>query len=518
MSGHPLKKAGRRPGVVYTPQYWARWAVTRFGIHRLWMEGSRILDPGCGEGSLLLSLIMEALRDGYSPTDGDLKRLRGVDVDSAALDVFRHTLTGILGREAPQDIAVQDDYLLNDPAFPSEIILSNPPWLSFGDLEDTKKTEYKPLFRNSGLVDKARELLLGGSRIDLSALFISTGLQRDLKNGGIGYFFLPMSLFRSEGAHRGFRSRLFSPESGFALNEVRELGDGRPFPGAGTKAGFAEIRRNASQIWPVKWYRATGSDRWHRMEARPVNGIGSPLIPLEKGEPLPELPVIPVPPGTRPRQGANPCGAASVFVFDSAEEIDGTTLLMTNRDGQSTPLPSELIHPLLTGRNFRDRSFRERQKPRRWIFLPYLSSGEPMDPDELRKFPEALNWLEKHRDALEGRRGTLLQRRMNQGFLWAMMGVGAYAFAPWKLVWEAYGQSEFRPGLFHCPPHRNWQGNQALHAYLPFWQEEDARRTLSILESGETERYLRSLGGADTKNWAQPSRIRRLLQETDQNR
>jgi len=65
--------------------------------------------------------------------------------------------------------------------------------------------------------------------------------------------------------------------------------------------------------------------------------------------------------------------------------------------------------------------------------------------------------------------------------------------------------------LFGPSKYGIWQGNQALHAYLSFKEEGTARRVLEDFRSPALEKYLRSLGGADTKGWAQPGRIQRVL-------
>jgi len=50
---------------------------------------------------------------------------------------------------------------------------------------------------------------------------------------------------------------------------------------------------------------------------------------------------------------------------------------------------------------------------------------------------------------------------------------------------------------------------------MPFDDAAKAEGVLEDLLRPEVEAYLRNLGGAETKYWAQPGRIRRLLAPED---
>lgn len=505
----------RSRGVVYTPEYWADWAVAEYDIHKKWINGASVLDPGCGQGALLQAVIRRAVESGYNPGRKDLKRLKGVDTDTKAVRQCAENIEKQYGLSLPSECLCNTDFLLDPPDFKADIILGNPPWLTFGDLEEHRKVLYKPLFRSSGLTPNPRDLLLGGSRIDLAALFVVSALEKNLSDNGEAFFFLPLSLYQSEGAHQAFRKMLLPGGRSCALVEVRELDEGEPFPGAGTRYGFACYRMDAHQSWPIPWRQARPGREWKHFEARPVDGEGTPLLAVPVGSKPPRLPRIDVPEGTRPRQGANPGGAAEAFIIEEiGAEKDGLVSVV-NRKGLEGILPSSMLHPLMTPANF---SIEEtRPVVRRWIFLPYSGEGKLLDADALKTYPEAKIWLEQHRKLLEGRRGTLMARWREKGLWWSMMGVGPYSFAPWKVAWEAYGRHHFTPKLFHAEETGHWQGNQALHAYLPFLCRESALNAFEALSDGEIGDYLRNLGGAGTKLWAQPGRIRRLLVSENQN-
>jgi hypothetical protein len=105
----------------------------------------------------------------------------------------------------------------------------------------------------------------------------------------------------------------------------------------------------------------------------------------------------------------------------------------------------------------------------------------------------------------------MLNTWLKRGLWWALLGVGDYSFAPFKVVWEAYGKDTFKPRVFSAHNGKPWQANQAMHAFIPCSTRDEAERLLDQLASSKIERYLRSLSMEGTCNWAQPGRIKRFL-------
>ena len=96
---------------------------------------------------------------------------------------------------------------------------------------------------------------------------------------------------------------------------------------------------------------------------------------------------------------------------------------------------------------------------------------------------------------------------ISKGVWWALLGVGKYSFMPHKIAWEAYGKKNYRPKVFSG----NWQGNQALHAYIPTEDLGSAVDLCRKLRDPVVEFYLSSQHMEGTRNWAQPGRISSLL-------
>ncbi len=93
---------------------------------------------------------------------------------------------------------------------------------------------------------------------------------------------------------------------------------------------------------------------------------------------------------------------------------------------------------------------------------------------------------------------------------WALLGVGPYNFAPYKIVWEAYGRKKFSPQIFEG----QWQANQALQAFIPCDSEKEAKNILQKLENPVVEKILLSHRMEGTMNWAQPGKIKKLINFT----
>src|SRR5262249_39137047 len=96
----------------------------------------------------------------------------------------------------------------------------------------------------------------------------------------------------------------------------------------------------------------------------------------------------------------------------------------------------------------------------------------------------------------------------------ALLGVGPYCFAPYRVTWPAYGATRFTPRVLPFP----WQGWQALHAHIPCETFEEALQIAAALGRPEVEAYLRAFGTARTRNFAQPGRVARLLVCADHTR
>ncbi len=487
----------------FTPRPWAIWLAECSGIVDVWLNGATVLDPTCGRGDLLLGLMAVAHRRGIRGRELPVARLHGVERQPAFLRALVRNCQREFGVEFPRENLHATDILQQPPRFRADALLGNPPWANFADLPVGEKGLLKPLFVRFGLAPDRRRLLLGGSRVDVAALVVVKTIADHLHPGGAAAFFLPLSLLTGDAAHAGFR-RYVAGDVPFAVREIYDFTGVRVFHGVATRYGAIRFRRDAPARWPVPWRRM---DKSRPGYAAPVDGPNGPLAVADSPSALDRLrdrPRIVVSFDARPRQGVNPCGASRVLFVRDAEPIDEGRASAVSAVAGRVILPRQFLYPLLTAEQFADPS----APPRRWVVLPHdPATGQPLTSEQLAGYPELAAYLNRCRPLLENRRGRWLGQWITRGRWWALLGVGPYCFAPFRVSWPAYGAVRFTPRVFPAP----WQGQQALHAHVPCQSHEEAERLAMALGQPQVEEYLRAFGTAGTRNFAQPGRVARLL-------
>lgn len=480
-------------GAVFTPVEWAKWLLTASSITEQWMAGKTVADPTGGEGVFLIALCEQASERGAAIDECMLRRLFIIDRNKLFLENFSRKFAEKFSIVFPLENIICTDLVLNPPDLQVDVLVGNPPWVNFNDLCAEYKELLKPHFINWGLVGDAKKVLLGGSRVDLSALILQVSIGALLKKDGIAAFFLPLSLFFGDDAHKGFR-RYRTKGNDFAFVQIWELSSEIVFDGVATAYGAAVIRRNVKQEFPVPYFRGK-RDSWDKLFARNIREATDPLFVTncaieERGSKFSFSLVLND--NQNPRQGVNTCGANDVFIFDSEPPF----------------IPKKYLFPLVTKEVFREVQL----IPKRWIFIPYSSNtGRIVDRHELERNDDLWAYLSLHRERLENRKGTMLAATIKRGYWWTLLGVGPYCFAPFKVIWEAFGSRDFRPAILGSVEGQIWQGNQAMHAFIPCWTADDANRIRKELMKPEFQIMLTRMNGGGKCNWAQPGKIKKLL-------
>ena len=492
-------------GVFYTPYKWAEWVITKFEIFDSWLNGATIFDPTAGEGIFLEVLIDLAISQDIKITDEMLNRLWANETQTESIDYFLNK-TNKRDLDFPTANFLHSDILFFCQDLQVDIIIGNPPWQNFNNLSQDYKQKLKPLFYKYGLVNNPQDLLLGSSRIDLAALIIAKTLQENLKPNGKAYFFMPLSVFLNDGAGRGFRSYQIN-QTEFCVQQIYDFKNLTIFEHVHTRYGLVEFQRDHQQEFPIKYFIQQNSE-WQEYQARPLFQRNESLTILKSVEEYIELQnydKIKILKDSKPRQGANSCGASDVFIFSGLEVIDYELVRVANKVVGEITLPQKFLFPLITKQNFKQ----TQPIPDKYILLPYdRERGKPLLPTELIEYPELWQYLLSRQEILQNRRGTLIQSSIRKGFWYALLGVGKYTFTAYKVVWQAYGQKNFTAKLFDG----NWQGNQAIHAYIPVSSKVEGEDLIDRLNTPIVEKYLHSLQMEGTCNWAQPGRIMRLLE------
>ena len=483
----------RQIGQVFTPLKWAEWLIDRWGVFDAWIDGAHVCDPTAGQGAFALAMLLMARRKGVSITREHLSRLTLIEIVPSHLERFRENVKREFGVDFPAAQIFCQDVITQAHKEKYDILVGNPPWVNFSDLPAAYKKNLKPFFVAEGLVPDRRKILLGSSRVDVAALVLKVVLGRLLKRNGTGYFYLPTSLFFGDGAHSGFRNYKARTTRDFAVETVYEFSSTKVFEGVGTSYCCARFRADTRQNFPISYFRELRG-KWVEHKALPLKNPTDPwrvvraLYELNAGK----MPEIRLSPEQKPRQGVNTCGANSVFIFGE----------------KPTHLPDQFLYPLATKELWCQGSV----SPYKWILLPYhQQTAKPLTWCRIEEYPALRDYLQSVQDVLQARKGTLLRTALKKGNWWALLGVGPYAFAPFKVIWEAYGKDRFHPIVLGSVDRQMWQGNQAMHAFIPCWTERDAQRIKAGLEDPAIPALLRQLNGARKCNWAQPGKIKKIL-------
>lgn len=478
-------------GQVFTPISWALWLIEKWSLFDLWIQGGSVCDPSAGEGVFALALFETAKSNGISVSDEMMRRIWLIDICASSLTAFKLKAKQTYGADFPESNLINADLILDTPAISVDVLVGNPPWCNFADLPGFYKESIKEHFVSEGLVPDKKKVLLGSSRTDIAALVVNRAIGKLLKPSGRAIFFLPSSLFLGDDAHRGFRNYTASNRR-FSIKSVYEFSKTEVFPSIGTQYCCAEISVDSIPAFPVP-YNREGLAGWVEQKAYPLKDQDDQwqIVGHESDRDRFSAFSISIGSNQQPRQGVNSCGANDIFIFDTNE-------------GQ---LPNEFLFPLLS-----KESWRGDTTPSRWVLLPYdKNTGRPLSWYQIKEYPSLEEYLLGNKSFLSMRKGTMIRSSIEKGIWWAALGVGPYSFSPFKVAWQAYGKNDFKPIVVGSHSGLPWQGNQAMHAFIPCWSEADAIRIQRALDSPLVTDFLKQLNGEGKCNWAQPGKVKKLL-------
>ncbi|MCD6328275.1 N-6 DNA methylase, partial [bacterium] len=492
------------------PFKWCKWVIAKYHLLQAWRDGAVVFDPTAGTGNFLQALVASAVDNGVEVTDSMIRRLYGVEVEMRFVQQFLSGMKLRYGITFPSENFISADYLFWRGTIRADIVIGNPPWMNFTELPELYKEKLKPLFRKYGLVGATRPIILGNSRVDIAALIISRCIQEHLAEGGKALFFMPLSLLLNDGAHEQFRTYEVN-QVDFRICQVFDFGREKIFENVSTSYCFCAFERNKKQRFPVPYYVRAKENTWERYSALPLrDSTDSWTIHAHYSEHTGRSPIprISVPKSSKPRQGINTCGANRVYIFDRIEEEEPHTLILANQHTRGVRLPKQLVFPLISHEQFQN----SESSASRFIFVPPdPTTGRPLHQDDLQRMPDAWNYLLSMKDLLTRRKGVMINSWIGRAFWWALLGVGRYSFAPYKVVWEAYGRSTFEPRIFSSCEFGLWQPNNALQAFMPFQERPQAERIASRLRDSGIQFWLESHRTGGSCNWAQPGRIGKFL-------
>lgn len=499
----------RKFGAVFTPLKWATELVEKH-CFKEWLDGATVLDPTAGEGVFLKAFLNIAKKQGIELSDDRVARLYGIELNQEFVNRFYKSIAADFAIEFPQTNFVQGDIFFQEKEIRADLIIGNPPWVNFSDLEETYKEKTKHLYIYFGLVQNQRDLLLGNARTDIATLVLAKTLHSNLNENGKAIFFLPLSIFHNDGANQEFRNYNIRGID-FAVEEIMDFNGEKIFEDILGRYGVARFQRDKKQQFPIE-YRILKNNKWEPHKAKPLFNLTDPLTVFDNPEAearLDNFQKISLPKYCQPRQGINTCGANSVFFFNTYEMLDDDNVLLKTKLRDEIVISKKYVFPLTSSSTLTSPN----PKPEKVCLVPHLENGKPISIETLEKDDALFSYLSKYRPILQNRKGVLINTWISRGFWWALMGVGEYSFAPYKIMWKAFGDSMFSPKILSPDSDLGpWQGNQSLNAYIGLSTLEEAKQVCNKLTNPLIQEYLSSLRMQGTCNWAQPGRLKKFME------
>jgi len=469
----------------FTPTLWGRFAVKQHQIVEKWLNGAIILDPTMGAGHLFRALIDEALILGCPLAKLPIANLYGIEQEKKNLDSWFNFLREY-NLKLHKSNFICGDFCFTKPFIKADILLANPPWASFTNLNKDYAESLKPIYARYKLIESTNEMLWGTNRVDISALIMAIASQDWLKNKGIVAAFLPTSLFQSV-SHKYFCKFHVSMQAN--LTSIYYFTNLKVFPiNHSYLLAFFQKQKavKLSTTPPIYYEFATDTQQWQEVSPPPT--INFPLMAIHKRQ--------------QPRSGINTGGRNKLFIFNQAI-FNKNTVILSNDHGIETKLPKKFVFPLMSSDNFKGAT-----EARKWVFLPYERDARLITPDKLAtKSLELVNeYLLKQEAALRSRTGQLLASYTRSPRYYTLLGVGPYSFTAYKVAWRTTGAAIFAPQIFSG----EWQADQSMYAFIPADSLAEAKAILNYLSDAAVRHYVEYFA-ASTQRFAQPNIIKKLF-------
>lgn len=349
---------------------------------------------------------------------------------------------------------------------PVDYIAGNPPWVNWEHLPTDYRDSIKSLWMKYGLFSLSGTAgRLGGSKKDLSMLFVYSGVDNYLFNGGRLGFVITQTVFKTKGAGEGFRTFTYHErEENVYLDvlSVDDMSDLQPFEGATNRTAVFLCQKNVKPFnYPVPyilWQKMKRGriDQDATLEEVHAETLQQQLgaIPVDKNDPT--SPWLTVPEaalsGTRKAIGRSDYKAYAgvttwlngVYWIRVLARLPNGELLIENlhdvgkikTERVQVSIEPDLVYPLLRGRDVQQ----WQAEPSAYIILaqdPQTRTGIP-EIGMKRQYPKTYAYFKLFEEQLRQRSGYRRYFKPTNPF-WSVYNVGPYTLAPWKVVWRDMG-------------------------------------------------------------------------------
>jgi hypothetical protein len=337
-----------------------------------------------------------------------------------------------------------------------DFVVGNPPWIGWESVSKEYRRATASLWNAYGLFSlKGLQAIQGGGKKDLSMLFVYVSMDNYLRDRGRLTFLITESVLKSRRAGEGFRRFRISSRFPFRVRFVRDFSSLKPFQGASNRTVIFDAQRDEATSYPVR------VERWVRNSRSPLRDadhLASVVAKTSRSDYV-AYPVdrhsqssawLTLPAGMEkvrdvigPSQYVAHAGATTwlngVYFLRLVERRpDGLLRVANIHDvGDTLVKPVErliepdLVYPLARMGDVK-----------RWSAAASDLVLVPQDPNTKSGFneewlasalPHTYQYLTSFESQLRKRPGV---KRYHAGKAWySIYNVGAYSFAPIKVVW-----------------------------------------------------------------------------------
>lgn len=337
-----------------------------------------------------------------------------------------------------------------------DFIVGNPPWISWETLDRDYRKRIAPVWAMIGLFDGTGSAK-SFSKEDICTFVTYVCVDRFLKPGGTLSFILPQAIFQSSLNSRGFRGFCLRRRSSLVPLRVLRVDDMTRIPafaGVSVRPAILTIEKGSGTEFPVEYNIYTRLGTAGNFTLKSENLIAEPVSVLEKDSAWSihsrdvgarNLRQVSGKCAYRARAGVFTGGANAAYYLGGCkvhgELVTGETVVERAKrkiPSRRVVLESKFVYPFIRGR---DVSFwRVNVDPGRAIILPHTPESRmaPIPPGVLGvEAPRTLSYFLEVKDFLDGRRGlTAMDKANAENGFYALLRVGPYTFAPYKLVWK----------------------------------------------------------------------------------
>jgi len=394
---------------------------------------------------------------------------RGI-VDSARLDAWVGPLSSTynqvlsLHRQKWNGIwfRIVRNFFWSATAGEFDLIVGNPPWVRWSKLPVAYRDRAKPTCEQYDIFSETPHH--GGNELDISGMITYTAADKWLKSSGLLVFVITQTHFQSPSS-QGFRRFRINATHRLIPVSVDDMKALKPFPGVANKTSLVVFRKEpeaprypvpyriwdaapgygkaiASQHTKAEVMNRVSIEEW---EGTPVGAEGSPWAILPAGRFAAVRAITGRSTWVQGRKGIT--ADINGLYFVAVKESNATTGLVqisTRPEAGRTNIGKTrsfwieptLLYPLLKGASDFEACY---LRPAHGLFALVPNDGITRDSYEAAEervgsdCPKTGRYFRAYEELLRGR-STWSNRMVNAPY-YAIYNVGAYTFAPFKVVW-----------------------------------------------------------------------------------